>query len=194
MSAPELRWARTELTDEARLTALAVLSPVERGRYEATVRAPDSYLAGRMLLRTLAGELTATARPAVRLEATCPDCGGPHGQPVIVGSDLRLSLSHGDGVVVAAAAWGSAVGVDTESMDASAERLAAIERLMGEASVQHWMRVEAVLKADGRGLRVDPAEVTIAGDEGWVRDSARRYEVRDVDLAEGVRVSVAVEL
>ena len=194
MAIPELRWARTDLTDEARLAALAVLSPVERERCDATVSAPDSYLAGRMLLRTLAGELTATASDAVRLEATCPDCGGPHGQPVLAGSDLRLSLSHGDGVVVAAAAWGSAVGVDTESMSAPAERLAAIGRLTGEASVEHWIRVEAVLKADGRGLRVDPAEVTIAGAEGWVRDSARRYEVRDIDLAEDVRVSVAVEL
>jgi 4'-phosphopantetheinyl transferase len=172
---------------------LALLSRVERERYEAATSAPDSYLAGRMLLRTLAGELTATPPAAVPLMASCPDCGGPHGQPAIVGSGLRLSLSHGEGVVVAAASWGSAVGVDTESWEASAERLAAIEKLTGQASVQHWMRVEAVLKADGRGLRVDPADVTIAGVEGRVRDSERRYEVRDVEL-EGVRVSVAVEL
>ncbi len=195
MAAPEVRWARTDLDDGARRATLAILSPAERERHDGSVAARrDGFLAGRMLLRTLAGELTATAPANVDLVAVCPDCGGPHGRPVIPGSELRLSLSHGGGLVVAAASWGAAVGVDLEPLQVSPERLAAIRDLTGEASVLHWTRVEAVLKADGRGLRVDPARVTLEGARGWVDDSPAHYEVTEVELGSGLRASIAVAL
>lgn len=197
MALPEFRWARTDLNEKARRSALAVLSPVEAQRYATTSdAAKNDYLAGRMVLRGLAGALTGTHPGAVELVAICPDCGGPHGRPAIPGSSLNLSLSHGAGVVVAAASWHSAVGIDVETPEPSRQQLAAIEAVAGEASVEHWTRVEAVLKADGRGLRVDPARVSIAtvGGRltGWVDDSPARYELSEVELANDVRVSVAV--
>ena len=188
----ELRWAfPAELeSGDRRNAALAVLSPVERARYDA--RPSDAYLAGRMLVRTLAGELLGVPAGAVPLSAVCPDCGGPHGRPVVDGSDLRVSLSHADGLVLAAAAWAADVGVDVERSAAGPERLAAIGALAGRASVRHWTRVEAVLKADGRGLRVDPSQVLV--DEGIASLGAIRYALHDLELPAGYTGSLAVRL
>lgn len=190
---PEFRWARADLNEKARRSALAVLSPAERGRYDDTSPARrDAFLAGRMVLRGLAGQLTGTAPAELDLEAVCPDCGGPHGRPVLRESALQLSLSHGAGVVVAAAVWDAQLGIDIEAPEVEPARLEAIAELTGRASVAHWSSVEAVLKADGRGLRVDPARVTVEGRQGWVDDDVRRYDLSEVDLAPGVRVTVAV--
>lgn len=189
MGAPTLRWART--LDE-RDAALAVLSPAELRRYDAAPS--DTFLLGRLLLRRLASELTGVEPGAVDLVAVCPDCGGPHGRPVIPGSALHLSLSHSPVAVVAAASWDAPVGVDLEPLEQSAAALSAIRSLAGEASVSRWTRMEAVLKADGRGLRVDPALVSFDGDIATITGSPTRYRVEDVQLAPDVRASVAVAL
>lgn len=64
-----------------------------------------------------------------------------------------------------------------------------------------WVRTEAVLKADGRGLRVDPAAVEFVSDAGsgtaWtarLADTGVRYrggEPTGADVPPGVLVSVA---
>jgi len=167
-----------------RAEALAALTPAELARYTGS----DGFLAGRLLLRRLASELLGEP---VDIVAVCPDCGGPHGKPGIPDSDLQLSLSHGAGVVVAAASRGRRVGVDIDAQSPAA--LAAIGALTGEATLQRWTRVEAILKADGRGLRVDPSAVVIDGDVGWVVDAPSRYSLEERDLAPGLRVSLAVE-
>ena len=170
-----------------RAEALAGLTPAELERYSASPA--DAFLAGRLLLRRLTAELTGEA---AELTAECPDCGGAHGKPGIPGSKLQLSLSHGAGVVVAAAVFGARVGVDHDS--AAPEALAAIGALTGEATLQRWTRVEAILKADGRGLRVDPSQVLIDGDVGRVAESPTRYALEERELAPGLRVSLAREL
>lgn len=171
-----------------------MLSERELDRYTTTVAASrDSFLAGRMLLRTLAGDLTGTDPQRVPLEAVCPDCGGPHGQPIVRDSDLRLSLSHAGDTVVVAASWDAAVGIDIERSEQPAGRMDAVRTIAGSGSVRHWTRVEAVLKADGRGLRVDPAMVEI--DEqliAQVSDRPARYSLSEVDLDDDLTVSVAV--
>ena len=186
---PELRWAL--VADLEPVGALAALSPAERERYASAAR-PQAFLAGRALLRGLAGELLGVAPADVPLSAICPDCGGPHGAPTIAGSDLRVSLSHADGLVVAVARRGAALGVDVERSVLPAERLAAIGTLTGRASVRHWTRVEAVLKADGRGLRVDPSLVVI--DTEVASLGGDRYVLHDAALPEGYTGSIAVGL
>jgi len=176
--------ART-LEPEDRAEALAALTPLELERYDGS----DGFLAGRLVLRRLGAALTGGP---VEIIAVCPDCGGPHGRPEIAGSTLRLSLSHGAGVVVAAADWGARVGIDIEDLGQRAA-LDAIRSLTGEATVQRWTRVEAILKADGRGLRVDPSQVVIEGDVGWVRGEVTRYRLEERELAPGLRASIAVE-
>lgn len=199
MSTPVLRWIRPQLNENARRKALAAISHAERDRYVSTPDAlRDSFLAGRLLLRRLAAELTGLEPESVDLVAVCPDCGGPHGRPVIPGSNLHLSLTRNEDAVVAAASWDAPIGIDLERAQQPPQVLAAIGALSGEESVLRWTRIEAILKADGRGLRVDPAHVrlaTVDGElEGWVADEAMHYRLTEVELASHVRVSVAVGL
>ena len=192
MSSTELRWIRSSLNENATHTALAMISRVERRRYETTPTARQSgFLAGRLLLRRLVAELTGVEVADVQLTAVCPDCGGPHGRPVAPGTGLHLSLTHGADAVVAAAS-DRPVGIDAEAAIAPAAVLADIGSLTGHALLLRWTRTEAILKADGRGLRVDPAHVVIDGSRGWVDDAAARYDLSEVELSAGVRVSVAV--
>jgi 4'-phosphopantetheinyl transferase len=143
-----IRWLRTPLSPEQRLRSLAQLTDAERTR-EPT----DAFLAGRLLLRDVAREVLGREP---EITATCPDCGAAHGQPRLDG--LFASIAHADGLVIVAVSTESPVGVDVEPNDAEVP-----EAVAGGATVRHWTGVEAVLKADGRGLRVDPREVRIAG-------------------------------
>jgi len=190
---------RTDLDDATRGEALAMLSPLEVARYDATPSAGrDRFLAGRLLLRRLVAEVTGEAAASITVVAMCPDCGGPHGRPKVPG--LHVSLSHGDGVVVAAASR-TLVGIDIEPAEQSAERLAAIAEVAGAevagaegaggGDVTRWTRVEAILKADGRGLRVDPRTVRTDGGIGFVEDRPERYKLSEIELAPGVTISLA---
>lgn len=125
----------------------------------------------------------------VRITATCPDCGGAHGRPVADGSALHLSVSYSPGVVVAAVA-ASPVGIDVEERAQSEERLDAVLKLTGVRSIERWTRTEAILKADGRGLRVDPADVTFDGDMASLAGAS--YAVSEVAILPELVVSVAV--
>ena len=185
------------LNPNATAQALEMISSQERARYDDSppVRR-ETFLAGRLVLRRLAAELTGLAPAEVDLVAVCPDCGGPHGKPVIPGSGLHLSLSHSSDAVVAAASWDARVGVDLETGEHSARAIAAIGAITGDPTLASWTRVEATLKADGRGLRVDPRQVTVmpVADhlESSVVDRPDRYRLDDVELAPGILVSVAV--
>ena len=153
---------------------------------------PDSHSTGRMLARTLVAELTGLDADTIRLESPCPDCGLPHGKPRVVGAAARarVSVSHAGPLTLAIAALDHEVGIDAEQAGASAERLAAIEAVAGASidPLRHWTRVEAVLKADGRGLRVDPREVSITSDTATLGEHTYALEAIDI---EGFVVSVA---
>jgi len=172
----ELRFLRLPLSAEQRAFALAVLSSAELERYASSPR--DDFIAGRLLLRSLVAELTGTAPRDILLDATCPDCGKQHGRVVTPG--LHLSVTHSPDLVVVAAA-DVPIGIDVEGQP-SPEALAAIGAVAGEASITRWTRVEAVLKADGRGLRVDPRRVLFDGDLAWIDDAPERYRVSEIDL------------
>ena len=47
--------------------------------------------------------------------------------------------------------------------------------------LQHWVRVQAVLEADGRGVRVSPQSVNLdAGrHKGWIPDRTMKYDLVD---------------
>ncbi|QEO10456.1 4'-phosphopantetheinyl transferase family protein [Protaetiibacter larvae] len=176
---------------------LALLSAVERRRFDESALTPGArFLAGRALLRRLAGEQLGLAPHEVPLAAVCPDCGGPHGRPVVEGSELRVSLAHSAVGVVAVAAWGRDIGVDIEPLAATARSSPAIREVAGGRGLAHWTRVEAVLKADGRGLRVDPRAVQIAPRggrlEARIADRPTRYLLDEPDLAATLQVSVAI--
>ena len=191
MHDPELSWARPILSAAERVEYPRLLSGAERLRAEGMQQlARDSFLRGRALLASLAH----AAGEHGAIVAACPDCGGPHGRPVIAGSRLQVGLSRCATAVVAVSSWDAAVGVDVEPRVASAARLDAIDTLTGHRSIAHWTAVEAVLKADGRGLRVDPSEVVIEGGEARVLDRPVRYRLMVPELDEFLQVTVAVAI
>lgn len=137
---------------------------------------------------------------AVRLSNPCARCGGPHGAVRIEGADFVASVSYaGEYAVVAVGdrAAVSAIGVDAEPADDPRRDAAGMEGVLGrgEASVRSWTRVEAALKADGRGLRVDPATVRIdETPDGWTAavPGGGLFFGADVAAPPALVVSVAV--
>lgn len=121
---------------------------------------------------------------AVRAGRVCPHCAGTdHGRPwaTVHGTAFGVSLSRTTGVLAVAVAPGT-VGVDLERVSrvgaapldvfTPGER----ERSAGDADLLAacWAAKEAVLKRDGRGLRVDPLAVDVD-----VVDGTARFEGRD---------------
>ena len=187
---PLLRVETSPLVGDRRVHALQLLSERESARFDDDPH-PERFLTGRMLLRELVAGFTGLPLESITIAASCPDCDRPHGRPTIAGSDLHVSLAHAGDRSVAALLEGSPIGVDIEERDASSERLAAVREVAGGGDIRHWTRVEAVLKADGRGLRVDPRAVSIHGSEAAVEGSS--YRLVDVDDAEYV-ITVATAL
>ena len=94
------------------------------------------------------------------------------------GTDARFSVAHADGLSLVVVAGGREVGVDVERLERAAwlslpghalapSELQSFEGLTGraraEAFLRLWVRKEAVLKAAGVGLAVEPSLVTVTG-------------------------------
>lgn len=165
-------------------------------------------------LRTLVAELAVVDDASVTIVQRCPDCGGPHGRPVVMAPqgarDIGVSLAHAGEWSVVAAMQGARVGVDVEQRETPSERVEALRTLLerdtgdplGPATpdardlLRRWTRIEAVLKADGRGLRVAPSDVVLESIAGGlaasVLGSSRRYAVHQADLDDALVVSLAL--
>lgn len=209
-----VRWlALDELSfDPAEM--LPVLSPVERARFAATAhpQLAERFVVGRVLARILAAELIGIRAGEVTVSAVCAECGGPHGRPMLCGpggaiDGLSISIAHCATAVVAAASWDGVVGVDVEPVAGTADRSEAIVRIAGAPfgdarraadPVQHWTRIEAALKADGRGLTVDPRRVRIHERDGRAHarieapEGERRFRLAEPKLHPSLQVSVAL--
>lgn len=213
VSGVHLRWAESGITSSRRTLAWDLLTPAERARWGAIALpdARDRFLLGRLLLRQGAAELSGVPVDRVVVRSECPRCGGPHGRPIIDGDGvaaLQASLSSTSGLVVAAflpARHGRAVGVDVEAIAGSPDRAAAIDDLVPRArpsasaplaALRRWTRAEAVLKADGRALRVDPSCVVVrrVGRRlvASVDDDPTSYLVVDRRIGRRAILSVAV--
>jgi 4'-phosphopantetheinyl transferase len=125
----------------------------------------------------------------------CPRCGSAaHGRPLVTGRYAalapRLSVSRGGGRLVVALTDEGLVGVDVVALadvtGEAARRTADALRLPLETPeatlAEEWARAEAVLKATGQGLAVDPPEA------GRVPD----VQAVAVDLGPGLVCQVAV--
>lgn len=143
-------------------------------------RQPAPFVTGHALVRRVLGELVDRDPASLALERRCTTCGSHrHGKPVLAdGEGWHFSLSYTPQIAVVAAAKGVEVGVDTEDLtdadfegfaDATLARdeVAGLEGLEGhellDARARVWARKEAVLKATGHGLVVDPSEVLVSG-------------------------------
>ncbi|MFJ4161215.1 hypothetical protein [Microbacterium testaceum] len=134
--------------------------------------------------RDVSRALLAELVPGARFRSLCPACGGDHGRIHVEGADAAVSVSYVEGWAVAVAARGhERVGLDAVPADA-----AGLERVLPRlkpggpddlespalevredaggsiaTTARAWARVEAILKADGRGLTVDARRVDVQG-------------------------------
>lgn len=161
------------------------------------------------LLRAEAARLHGVARHRIVLGHECPRCGSPeHGRPRIlptatVRRPAYASLSRAGGLSVVALTDAGEVGVDLEPVGAAEfDGFAAVALHPSEGDgdpTRAWVRKEAVLKAYGVGLRVDPADVRLDGDGDSVLDpddllpGRGRVRLQDVPVP-GLVAAVAVVL
>jgi 4'-phosphopantetheinyl transferase len=181
---PLIRVRRAAVVPAAALVPL--LDPGERARLDRAAPADRDAVASALLLARLAvAEACAVAPDAVRVRRRCARCGSAaHGVPVADRADSgpvpHLSLSRGGDLVVVALSGAGPVGVDVEPV----RRAGAVPRApAGDAPrarshglLRTWARTEAVLKAAGTGLSVDPRALRVS-------DAAGRPAVRVVDPA-----------
>lgn len=124
------------------------------------------------------------------------------GKPTLVGSPFQASLSHSGDATLVAVAEGRDVGVDVERLRPGAERWALVNHVLtdgerrslegvppdrgADAFLAMWTRKEALLKAAGLGLGVDPSFVELEGDSVVALPpelgSARDWTLADVPL------------
>jgi 4'-phosphopantetheinyl transferase len=192
----------------------------DRERERATRRGnPARYTTAHALLRTAVAERVGGPAQAVVFERTCATCGSHrHGKPTVAGHhDLSVSLSYAGGLAVVALSRAGEVGVDVEVVDDSdfegfnvvtldPSEAPALDALTGEplarARAQVWARKEAVLKASGHGLAVDPRQVVVSGPEqpaallAWKGEQplGSSVQLADVDLADTGHVAAVALL
>jgi len=208
-------WARPAVATER---LLAMLDDVERERYDKYRLEVDKlrFLTGRTLLRMIAGRRLGVEPERVALDASCYDCGKPHGKPRVLAEGApEMSVSHSGSLVALAVVDGPPVGIDVEQIRTaevgelarltfSDEERAAFEALAdGErhgAFFTYWARKEAVVKATGRGMSIALSKLTMSAHDAPPRVLASKSSevdpsrVRMADLAPGhdYRASVAI--
>lgn len=173
-------------------------------------RTPQRHDAVR-LVRGEVSRLCGVDLESVRLTRLCPRCGsGEHGARSVVpwstSPPPTVSLSRSTRLTAVVVATGGAVGIDVEKIDSFDDsRLSAVvlhELELGDAPVDlatTWVRKEALLKAAGCGLTMDPRAVRVSGPReapavlGWPSEkvAAKPTWLRDLDLVPEVRAALA---
>lgn len=158
---------------------MTLLDAGERERADRK-RQPAPFVTGHALVRRTLGTLLDRDPASLAFERRCATCGSDrHGKPSLTDvSGWHFSLSYTARVAVVAVAREVEVGVDVEELtDADFDGFAPATLSRDEAPgfvglegndllvarTRVWARKEAVLKATGRGLVVDPSEVLVSG-------------------------------
>lgn len=206
-----------QVPDQPDPTRLDLLDAGERGRAERK-RRPTPFVTAHAVARELLGGLIGDDPRSLRFERWCTTCGSDaHGKPSLVHDEpWRFSLSYTGDLVVVAASREHDVGVDIEGLDEAdfadfdrvtlaAAECGSLDGLTGEALLDArarvWARKEAVLKATGHGLVVDPTEVLVTPPSepprllGWLSDADAPAAITMADLplrSSAHRAAVAV--
>lgn len=169
-------------TAASRPRLLSLLSDAEYRRWERFRRVEDQsrFLVAHALARIVLGRGLGGAPGDVAFSTICPRCGGDHGKPRVeyprVGAEL--SLSHSGEQVIVAVALHVPLGVDIEQVPQAPPSNDLIEAALSQAERHHfatlpeslrraafaryWTRKEAVLKATGHGLSIEPNTLTVS--------------------------------
>lgn len=182
-------------TNDPAAAADVRLGPVDSARLLGLAPPQQAALRnGRALLGRLLAELLGAEAPSV--DATsCQHCSAPHG-PVRAGS-AHVSVAYAGPLVAVAAGRPdacAALGIDVELLTGDVAARPQLSRFLGvapELAVRRWTQVEAVLKADGRGLRVDPGQVRLENGAAWIGGETTGYRVADVDGPRDAAISLA---
>ena len=176
-----VRWARVDCIDPSDEHGWLSLS--DRSRLAGMRQDLDRrhFVGARLLLRGSIVDLLGWDPARIELHQRCPRCAGPHGRPLVtVGGRAgpHVSIAHAGGLALIAIST-RPVGIDLEPVvgtigpDADAKRT--------------WVRTEAVLKATGYGLDLDPSLISVSAPSAPPRlDSwggpGRRPQLRMEDL------------
>lgn len=192
--------------------AYAVLNEEERGR-AARMRAGgprNEFVAGRGSLRRLLGAAVGLDPHALVLEKQA------HGKPTLE-AGIWFNVAHSQGVILIGLSRAGEVGVDVEftNSDLELEEVAQtafhhdeLARVLGADTAEFrlaefyrcWTRKEAVLKADGRGLTIEPRSFAVGPDNGGEVEvllpaevGGQGYFVRGIDVGASHAAAVAAE-
>lgn len=168
----------------ARFDADAPFVVLLRHAGDALRSAEERRADGRRLVIEAAAALLGIDPSEVTVTARCAHCGGDHGRPLVSidgrPGALDASVSHADGATVAAVA-DRVMGIDLEPIAGGSDRFVAIRAVSGPwaaevadgaDALRAWTTVEAVVKADGRGLEIDPRRVRLTGRPGELGTTA----------------------
>jgi 4'-phosphopantetheinyl transferase len=204
---PDLRvWAVSLDRGAADLT---LLSPEERERAARLLRPQDRiwWLEAHYALRRILGrELNIDPRH-IKLGAT------RSGKPYVAEpkGDLQFNLSHSGADCLIAVAAGRPVGVDIEIGRPMSDLLEVAEQFatpreakllrsrsgseLRGAFLDLWTRKEALLKAAGTGLLVDPREVEVGvrSDRMRISFEGRSWTLASLVVGPGASAAVAIE-
>ncbi|TQJ30804.1 4'-phosphopantetheinyl transferase superfamily protein [Microbacterium sp. SLBN-146] len=179
---------------------IARYGPVVVGWSErAMPGAPTARRAGDDLLRALVREVGGRADAGI--SRLCPECGShEHGVPRVAREPIAVSLSYTGSLTVGAAVreeHAASVGIDVEPADRDIGDLAALFEPAPAPDLTGWTRIEAVLKATGRGIRIAPSTVVLEARPGPLPNSLRTtsppgFVVTTLDRPSGFVVSLAV--
>ena len=161
----------------------ALLTPADLERRARLLRAADRrrLTASAAVVNVVVGAHAGCLPGELRIDRTCPFCGGPHGKPRPADvPDLHFSVSHSADRVVVAISRDGPVGVDLEEVvswnaadldDVAMLTLAPEERAVlsrapvpsrAEVFTTYWTRKEAAVKATGAGLTAPLDEIIVS--------------------------------
>lgn len=191
-----VRWANvTSATPEP--DALTRLGEEQRRRHAVqTGRRAELFLTGRSLAADLLDELAPDH--SHELTSTCPFCGEAHGALRAVSAPVLLSVSYaGPWVAVGAIPKNhrTGFGLDLALSPSPHAPLLALAALFAPAkppTAVGWTRIEAALKADGRGLQVDPTSVRLSESGAHLADRTDPIRLFDIDAPAGLVITAAL--